>query len=133
VFDEQPVRVVVGLRDVPAAARVNNSVAQTIQLRTRSPHHVIEQLFDREIHHVLLEGGPTLAAAFLQAGLVDQAIGYVAPALLGEGLSMVGSIQVTTLSESVRFDYDDVRLVGSDMRWIARLSETPSIEMEGVQ
>ncbi|MFL6181768.1 MAG: hypothetical protein ACJ73J_05615, partial [Actinomycetes bacterium] len=65
--------------------------------------------------------------------LVDQAIGYVAPALLGEGLSMVGSIQVTTLSESVRFDYDDVRLVGSDMRWIARLSETPSIEMEGVQ
>ncbi|MFL6182852.1 MAG: bifunctional diaminohydroxyphosphoribosylaminopyrimidine deaminase/5-amino-6-(5-phosphoribosylamino)uracil reductase RibD, partial [Actinomycetes bacterium] len=75
VFDEQPVRVVVGLRDVPAAARVNNSAAQTIQLRTRSPHHVIEQLFDREIHHVLLEGGPTVAAAFLQAGLVDRAIG----------------------------------------------------------
>ena len=132
-LDQQPTRVVVGLRDLPDAARVKNPVAETIQLRTRSPQLVIEQLFAREIHHVLLEGGPTLAAAFLEEGLVDQAIGYVAPALLGDGLSMVGPIQISTLAESVRFAFDDVRLVGTDLRWTARLSETPSIEMKGVQ
>lgn len=132
LLDEQPARVVVGLRDLPPAARVRDSVAATLQLRTRSPGEVVEQLFAREFHHVLLEGGPTLAAAFLEEGLVDHAIGYVAPALLGDGLSMVGSIGVATLSESVRFTFDDVRLVGPDLRWTARLSDTPRIDMEGV-
>ena len=46
---------------------------------------LLTSLFDRDVHHVLLEGGPTLAAAFLRAGLVDRVVGYVAPALLGDG------------------------------------------------
>ena len=46
---------------------------------------VLEQVYESGRQHVWLEGGPTLAAAFLRAGLVDEVIAYVAPALLGAG------------------------------------------------
>ncbi len=45
---------------------------------------VLEQLAAREINEVLLECGPTLAGAFLQAGLVDELIVYLAPHLMGD-------------------------------------------------
>jgi diaminohydroxyphosphoribosylaminopyrimidine deaminase/5-amino-6-(5-phosphoribosylamino)uracil reductase len=132
LLEHQPLRAVVGMRDIPSDSRVLDSAAQTVHLRTRSPQSALDQLFDHDVHHLLLEGGPTLSAAFVAHGLVDQAIGYVAPALLGEGLSLIGSINVDTLSQARRFLFKDARMVGTDLRWTAQLSETPSIEMEGV-
>jgi diaminohydroxyphosphoribosylaminopyrimidine deaminase/5-amino-6-(5-phosphoribosylamino)uracil reductase len=73
-----------------------------------------------------------VAAAFVTDGCVDQVIGYVAPVLLGSGLSMIGAINAATLSDAVRFAFDDVQMVGEDMRWTARLSQTPKVELEGV-
>ena len=47
---------------------------------------------------VWLEGGPTLAAAFLRAGLVDEVVAYLAPALLGSGPAAVGDLGITHAS-----------------------------------
>ena len=71
----QPLRVVVGLRDLPADAHLRDEQAPTLQLRTRDPHAVVAALHERGIRHAWLEGGPTLAAAFLRAGLVDEVLG----------------------------------------------------------
>ena len=57
---------------------------------------------------VLLEGGPTLAAAFLRAGLVDRVVGYVAPALLGAGPAAVGDLGAGTIGDALRLRLDDV-------------------------
>ena len=59
-------------------------------LRTRDPREALGDLFARDRQHVFLEGGPTLAAAFVRAGLVDEVVAYVAPMLLGAGRSAVG-------------------------------------------
>ncbi|MGK4302086.1 RibD family protein, partial [Klebsiella pneumoniae] len=60
---QQPLRVVVGKRDIPPEARVLNDEARTMMIRTHEPMGVLRALSDRT--DVLLEGGPTLAGAFL--------------------------------------------------------------------
>jgi diaminohydroxyphosphoribosylaminopyrimidine deaminase/5-amino-6-(5-phosphoribosylamino)uracil reductase len=44
------------------------------------------------VQSLLLEGGPTLAAAFLEQGLVDKLLLFVAPTLAGEGPPLVGPL-----------------------------------------
>ena len=64
--DRQPLRVVVGEREISPDANVLNDDSRTMVIRTRDPHEVIQSLSDRT--DVILEGGPTLAGAFLRAG-----------------------------------------------------------------
>ncbi len=88
----QPLRVVMGLRDLPPGRRVLDDAAETLHLRTRDPHEALAELFGRGRRHVFLEGGPVLAASFLSAGLVDEVVAYVAPKLLGAGASAVADL-----------------------------------------
>jgi diaminohydroxyphosphoribosylaminopyrimidine deaminase/5-amino-6-(5-phosphoribosylamino)uracil reductase len=122
--DWQPLRAVMGLRDVPADRRVRNDAADTVVLATRDPKEALAALFARDRQHVFLEGGPTLAAAFLTAGLVDEVVGYVAPMLLGAGLSMVGDLGVTTISDAVHLDVVAAGTVGNGADTNIRLTMT---------
>src|SRR3954467_6237358 len=82
----QALRVVMaGRHRVPPDARVFDDAAETVVLDTAVPRFALKALFDRGVRHVLLEGGPTLAGAFLEARLVDQVVAYIAPKLLGAG------------------------------------------------
>ncbi|MBS45799.1 MAG: riboflavin biosynthesis protein RibD [Nocardioides sp.] len=101
-LSRQPLRAVMGLRDLPAERRVFNDHAETVHLRTRDPREALTTLYARDRQHVFLEGGPTLAAAFLGAGLVDEVVAYVAPVFLGAGLSSVGDLGVTTIGDAFR-------------------------------
>ena len=127
----QPLRVVVGMREMPSTFRIFDDAAPTVQLRTHDPKAVLQQLFERDVHHVLLEGGPTLAAAFIEAQLVDRVIGYVAPALLGDGPSLVSSLAVTTISDACALHFDQVGMAGDDIRWQGRFTDSPTIPWEG--
>jgi len=67
-----------GLRDLDPSWRVLDDTAETVHLRTRRPREALGALFEVGRRHVFLEGGPTLAAAFLRAGLVDAVVAYLA-------------------------------------------------------
>ncbi|WP_418276939.1 bifunctional diaminohydroxyphosphoribosylaminopyrimidine deaminase/5-amino-6-(5-phosphoribosylamino)uracil reductase RibD [Isoptericola jiangsuensis] len=113
----QPLRAVMGLRDVPATARVaapGPDGAPGVHLRTRDPRAALEDLWQRERRHVLLEGGATLAAAFWRAGLVDEVVAYVAPVLLGAGTPAVADLGITTITGAARLDVTDVALIHPD-------------------
>ena len=114
----QPLRVVVGDRDIPPTARVRNDRAETLLLPTHDPAEVLRQLDDRQIRHLWLEGGPTLAAAFLRARLVDQIVAYVAPAVLGSGFSAIGDLGAESIDHLRRFHLADVTRLGDDVRLI---------------
>lgn len=109
----QPTRVVVGRTAIPDGARVLDDAAPTILARTHDPAEVLGLLGDAV--HVLLEGGPTLAAAFLKAGLVDLVHAHVAPALLGSGPAVVGDLGIGTLADALRFTVEEVRQAGDDI------------------
>lgn len=124
----QPLRAVMGERDLPTDRRVLDAAAETVHLRTRDPHAALAVLRERERQHVFLEGGPTLAAAFLAAGLVDEVVAYVAPVLLGAGLSAVGDLGITTIADAFRPRVTDVTVLdGLDGEQPnVRLTLTPS-------
>ena len=52
----------------------------------------LEALAADGVQSLLLEGGPTLAAAFLEQGLVDKLLVFVAPTLSGEGPGMLAGL-----------------------------------------
>ena len=114
--DRQPLRVVMGQRRVPATARVLDEAAETWHARTRDPHQVLQALHERGIRQVWLEGGPTVAAAFLTAGLVDEVIAYLAPALLGAGRAAVGDLGISTLGQALHLQMLEATLIGPDLR-----------------
>jgi diaminohydroxyphosphoribosylaminopyrimidine deaminase / 5-amino-6-(5-phosphoribosylamino)uracil reductase len=120
----QPLRVVMGMRAVPAGRRVLDDSAETVVLATRDPHEALAGIFARDRQHVLLEGGPTLAAAFLRAGLVDEVVAYVAPMLLGAGRSAVGDLGIHTIADARHLDLVDVTTVGTGPDTNVRLTLT---------
>ncbi len=107
----QPLRVVMGERDLDPARRVFDEIAETVHLRTRDPEAALKDLFARDRQHVFLEGGPTLAAAFLAAGLVDEVVAYVAPMLLGAGRSALGDLGISTISDALHLPVTDVTVL----------------------
>jgi diaminohydroxyphosphoribosylaminopyrimidine deaminase/5-amino-6-(5-phosphoribosylamino)uracil reductase len=126
----QPLRVVADTHGrTPYSAQVRDASADTWIATAEEvgwsdgrldPVALLERLHARGRRHVLLEGGPTLAAAFLQAGLVDRVVAYVAPVLLGAGVAALGDAGVTTIEQALRLDVDDVTVLDGDVRITGR-------------
>jgi diaminohydroxyphosphoribosylaminopyrimidine deaminase/5-amino-6-(5-phosphoribosylamino)uracil reductase len=120
----QPLRVVLDRgRRVPPTARVFDDAAPTLVLDSPDPAAALAALAGRGVVSVLLEGGPTLAGAFVAAGCVDRVIGYVAPALLGAGPQALGGAGIGTIAGARRLRLDDLKLIGTDLRLTARPME----------
>lgn len=84
-------------------------------------HAVLARLAVLEHNDVLVEAGATLSGAFLAAGLIDELIVYMAPNVLGDqARGMFSTPKLTNLGERYALEIDDVRMVGSDLRIIAR-------------
>lgn len=112
--ERQPLRVVVGERDVSSDAKVLNDDSRTMIIRTHDPHEVLRSLSDRT--DILLEGGPTLAGAFLRAGVIDRILAYVAPILLGGPITAVDDVGVPNIAHAQRWQFDGIDPIGPDVR-----------------
>jgi diaminohydroxyphosphoribosylaminopyrimidine deaminase / 5-amino-6-(5-phosphoribosylamino)uracil reductase len=88
--------------------------------------HALDELGQRDVQSLLLEGGPHLAGAFLEAGEIDEARMFVAPLLLGGtkaktavegiGIEEIAAAQRPTAVETERID-DDVLIVARFREW----------------
>ena len=111
----QPLRVVVGSTPLPSTARLLDGSAPTLLVDEPDPAALLDLLYSRGVRHVLLEGGPTLAGAFVEARLVDRVIWYVAPLLLGDG-PVAFPAGHTPGGVPLGVAVDDVSVVGEDVR-----------------
>ncbi|MEV5980632.1 bifunctional diaminohydroxyphosphoribosylaminopyrimidine deaminase/5-amino-6-(5-phosphoribosylamino)uracil reductase RibD [Streptomyces sp. NPDC052114] len=82
---------------------------------------LLDALYARGVRSVLLEGGPTLAGAFVAAGAVDRVVGYLAPVLLGAGPAALTGGGITTITEALRLDVSETVRIGPDLRITATL------------
>jgi diaminohydroxyphosphoribosylaminopyrimidine deaminase/5-amino-6-(5-phosphoribosylamino)uracil reductase len=123
----QPLRVVVDSSGrTPGDAQVRDGAARTwvataAEVGAAPDGRVdlpalLAALYRRGARAVLLEGGPTLAGAFLAADLVDKVISYVAPKLLGAGPAALGDAGARTISEVFDLEFVDVTRIGPDLR-----------------
>lgn len=111
----QPVRCVVGDRQITAEALINDNSAQTIFLRRMNPRLVLEQLINLEIRTVLVEAGPSLVTQFLKQDLVDELIIYMAPTAIGQGQAIIEEVLHPISVREIKIS--SVGLAGKDLRF----------------
>lgn len=108
----QPLRVIVGTRDLDPTLPIFDGPGRTLHLATRDPALALAAVFDLGSRHVLLSGGTALAAEFLRAGLVDEIISHVTPEWTPQGGVGAADLGIGELPGSMRLS--DVRLVEDD-------------------
>lgn len=93
-------------------------------------HSVLESLAsDFGCTEVLVEAGATLSTAFIQAGLVDELVIYVAPKLLGsDARSLLDIAGIESMSDSLNFEITDLRQLDSDIRIVLKPIQVESRE-----
>ena len=85
--------------------------------------HALDELGSREVQSLLLEGGPHLAGAFLEAGEIDEARLFIAPLMTGgrEARTAVEGIGIEQIAAAPRALHVDVDRLEDDVLIIARL------------
>ncbi|WP_440708783.1 bifunctional diaminohydroxyphosphoribosylaminopyrimidine deaminase/5-amino-6-(5-phosphoribosylamino)uracil reductase RibD [Herbiconiux sp. YIM B11900] len=122
LFEHQPAPVVIGRRPVPEGARVRRHPHPDAlrQFTSRDLDAVLRELYRDEIRSVFVEGGPTLASAFLAAGLADEIVVYLAPTLLGGPRTALTDLGVATIGDQRRLTVGEVTRLGDDLVIVAR-------------
>ncbi|NND67987.1 MAG: bifunctional diaminohydroxyphosphoribosylaminopyrimidine deaminase/5-amino-6-(5-phosphoribosylamino)uracil reductase RibD [Halioglobus sp.] len=77
---------------------------------------LMEALAARQSNEILVESGPRLAGALLVAGLLDELVVYMAPALLGSTARPLLELPLERMADKVSLDIKDLRQVGDDWR-----------------
>jgi len=98
----QPRRIAFGRGPLPEGS--------DLELRSGPLREELVALAAEGVQSLLLEGGPTLAAAFLEQDLVDKLLVFVAPKLSGEGPGMLAG-----LPEPLRLRRLEARAIGEDV------------------
>ena len=111
----QPTPVVIGTRAIPKDAAVFRHPHPVIFEGTHDLHEVVADLHQRGFRRAYVEGGPTLASAFVAAGLVDEYAIYLAPTLLGGPRVALGDIGVETIGDQRRLRIVEVEQLGGDL------------------
>jgi diaminohydroxyphosphoribosylaminopyrimidine deaminase/5-amino-6-(5-phosphoribosylamino)uracil reductase len=117
--------VVTATEDAGAIAALRHAGIEVVELGGASGHvdlpRLTHWLGERGINELTIEAGATLNGAFLEAGLVDELVLYLAPTLFGNTARGLFSLpELQEMSERHDVVVRDVRMVGKDLRVIAR-------------
>lgn len=107
----EPLRVVLGA--APPGAAVRPCLERSGDLKT-----ILQELSDRDVMQVLVEGGPRTTSSFLEAGLVNHIVWYQAAALAGGTgtRAALSGLTTGTMAQLRRARFTDVRRLGDDIR-----------------
>ncbi|HEY7638269.1 MAG TPA: bifunctional diaminohydroxyphosphoribosylaminopyrimidine deaminase/5-amino-6-(5-phosphoribosylamino)uracil reductase RibD [Steroidobacteraceae bacterium] len=111
---------------VARAAAVQAAGAEVIGAALDAERHVdlqnvLAELGRRECNEVLVEAGPTLAGRFLQLGLADELIVYIAPIVLGpEARAMALLPPLYRIEDVPRYTLHDMQRIGADVKLVLR-------------
>jgi diaminohydroxyphosphoribosylaminopyrimidine deaminase/5-amino-6-(5-phosphoribosylamino)uracil reductase len=113
---KNPVRIVMGLREIPSEFNLHNEAAETVFLRSHDFSELLKLCAERDFNQVFVESGSELGTALLKAGLIDELIIFQAASLLGSGLSFIGDLGATSIKEKMDFLIRDVAQFGNDLK-----------------
>jgi diaminohydroxyphosphoribosylaminopyrimidine deaminase / 5-amino-6-(5-phosphoribosylamino)uracil reductase len=113
--DQQPLRVIVGDRELPSTAQIFTGTNPAIRMAGDLSKVITELWQERGVHKVLVEAGSHVSQSLWSANLVDEVYWFQAPMILGSGKPAIGSFGVNTLANASRFPEYQVDRVGLDL------------------
>lgn len=120
LLPHQPIPVIIGSRTTPADAALHRHPHTPMFFDTHDLRAVMAELHARGVQSLFVEGGPTLASAFIEAGLADRVLAYIAPVLLGGRRLALTEIGVGSIGEARRLVVDEWIPLGEDLLAVAR-------------
>lgn len=139
LYERQPVPVVLGARAIPDAAAIRSHPHPVLHrdggnlfaehAGTAESDSVLAELRARGVQRVFVEGGPTIASAFLRAGLADEILAYIAPTLIGAGMDgtdrpALGGLGVATIADQHHLTVASIDRLGEDLLIVAHPAST---------
>jgi len=95
-------------------------------------HHLLEHLARRDVAALLVEGGSAVHGSFADAGLVDEAVFFIAPLLIGgSGPSAVAGRGVADLELATRLRFEGIERHGADLELRAIRPEDEDVHGSG--
>lgn len=120
--EEQPIPVVLGHRAVPDGAQVlrhpalaAHGLTAPIRLAGDDLSADLAELHARGVRRLFVEGGPRVTSSLIAAGLVDELLVYVAPALLGGPRLALGDLGVADMDGIKRLRVTHIGQLGADL------------------
>jgi diaminohydroxyphosphoribosylaminopyrimidine deaminase / 5-amino-6-(5-phosphoribosylamino)uracil reductase len=89
-------------------------IGATAENGTISMDRLMREFGKRGWCRVLIEGGAHLAGAALAAGIVDRVAIFLAPRILGSGLSAIEGLTAATVKQSLKLENLTARMIGGD-------------------
>jgi diaminohydroxyphosphoribosylaminopyrimidine deaminase/5-amino-6-(5-phosphoribosylamino)uracil reductase len=115
LYENQPLRVVVGKRALKSDSRFFNSDSETVQFETHDLNDVMQKLFERGIRQVFVEGGAEIESQLIALGLADEFLIYVAPKLIGGPATAIRDIEVKSMDQAVDLEFIEIKKLGADI------------------
>lgn len=123
LFDAQPMPVIIGESETAPDAAVRRHPRGALFYATHDLRAVLDDLAEQGVQRVFVEGGPTLASAFLRDGLADELLVYVAPVLLGGSRLAIGDLGVPSIGAARRMHVASITSLGDDLLIVAHPTE----------
>jgi diaminohydroxyphosphoribosylaminopyrimidine deaminase/5-amino-6-(5-phosphoribosylamino)uracil reductase len=115
LYADQPLRVIVGERELSTTARVFSADAETVHYKTRDLTKVMQKLFERGVRQVFVEGGAQLESSLIAAGIADEYLIYVAPKLIGGPATAIRDLQVASIDQAIDLEFIETKKLGADI------------------
>jgi diaminohydroxyphosphoribosylaminopyrimidine deaminase/5-amino-6-(5-phosphoribosylamino)uracil reductase len=114
-FPHQPMRVVMGEREISPDRKIFNSAASSLHLQTREPGVVLDELSARGHKHLLVEGGASVVSAFIRENLVDEFTIYLSPMLIGGSKLAIGDLGINSIGQALILRVVEQKTLGKDL------------------
>ena len=120
-FTHNPIRVICGEQPLPKDSQIFDDAAPTMLVQSKDLELLVAQLNEKALNHVLVEAGPTLGSAMLDACLLDELIIYQAPSLLGSGKQFFSFDYPSTITNQMRLDHISTEVLDGDVKSVYRI------------
>ena len=111
-----PYRIVMGQSEIKSDSNILNDLAKTKVIKSRDIDELINFVTTEGFNQVLVEAGSTFGSALLAAGLIDEIVIYLAPAILGSGLSSIADLGIKSIDEKLQLSLISHELIDQDIK-----------------
>lgn len=123
--DRNPVRIVMGDREIPSEAKILSGDVETIAIQSRDVDELMTLVNQRGFNRIFVEAGPALGTALFKADLIDEILLYQAPTILASDRRFTQGLGISDISEQIRLSSEEITEFDGDIKRLL-FTYTPS-------